>query len=85
MALCSPHGSHPYWLRADAASTRVGAGEAAALRLLAELPLARRDLSDRLELSETAATAILSRLRGHGLVHPNGHRRGAAWALPTPE
>lgn len=70
-----------YWLRSDAASTKVDRLEVTALRLLADASFQRRDLSDQLGLGDPETIELLNRLRDHGLVHVIGYGRDASWTL----
>lgn len=70
-----------YWISPDGSSVIVAPTEATALRLLAEGPIQRGNLASRLGLPDTTARDMLARLREHGLVHPEGHGRGASWSL----
>lgn len=70
-----------YWIAPDGSSTVITDIEASALRALAVGPVQRGDLAEHLGLPDTATQGLLGRLRDHGLVHPEGHGRGATWVL----
>ena len=70
-----------YWLSRDGTSTVITDVEASALRALSDGPVQRGDLADLLGLPDTAVRNLLAGLRDHGLVHPEGHGRGASWVL----
>lgn len=70
-----------YWISPDGSSTVISDVEASALRVLAAGPVQRGDLADQLGLPDTTTQGLLGRLRDHGLVHPEGHGRGATWVL----
>lgn len=74
-----------YWLRPDGVSVVVREDEVAALRTLAEGPIARADLARRLSLDDPATRAVLERLREHDLAHTSGHGRAARWHLAPPQ
>ncbi|MCZ7537131.1 MAG: putative DNA binding domain-containing protein [Acidimicrobiia bacterium] len=70
-----------YWVSPDGSSTAITDVEASALRALADGPRQRGDLADEFGLPDTTTRDLLARLRDHGLVHPEGHGRGATWVL----
>lgn len=70
-----------YWVSPDGSSTAITDVEASALRALADGPRQRGELADQLRLPDTTTRDLLARLRDHGLVHPEGHGRGATWVL----
>lgn len=70
-----------YWISPDGSSTAITDVEASALRALAAGPVQRGDLADQLGLPDATTRDLLGRLRDHGLVHPEGHGRGATWVL----
>jgi ATP-dependent DNA helicase RecG len=69
------------WIAPNGSSTAITDVEASALQALAVGPVKRGDLAEHLGLPDTATQGLLARLRDHGLVHPEGHGRGATWVL----
>ncbi len=70
-----------YWISDAGVSVAVSDIEAGTLRALTEKPVSRRELAEELGLPDLTTRDVLTRLREHGLVHTEGHGRGATWAL----
>lgn len=73
-----------YWLAPDGSGTlNITADEAMILTRLAKGPAQRGELAGLLGVRGSDMGAILHRLREYGLVHVEGHGRGAYWSLGT--
>jgi len=70
-----------YWISTAGASVAVSDVDGSALRFLTEGPVPRGELANKLGLPDLATRDLLVRLREYGLVHPEGHGRGAVWVL----
>lgn len=71
-----------YWMAPDGRQTAdITADEATILTRLGRGPAQRGELADLLGLWGPDMWAMLNRLREYGLVHVEGHGRGAYWSL----
>jgi DNA-binding IclR family transcriptional regulator len=70
-----------YWISPDGTSSAVAEREVEVLRMIAEGPTPRNLLVERIGFGDPELRDLLGRLRHHGLVHPEGHGRGATWVL----
>lgn len=70
-----------FWISSDGTTSTVTEIEVTTLRTLADGPIQRGDLAQRLGLPDLETRDLLARLREHGLVHPEGHGRGAYWVI----
>lgn len=70
-----------YWLTSDGAGVELTSTEAEILRRLGEGPARRGELVDLIGVEASAMRDVLTRLREDGLVHVEGHGRGAHWVL----
>ena len=70
-----------YWISPDGTSSAVVEREVEVLRMIAEGPTPRNLLVERIGFGDPELRDLLGRLRHHGLVHPEGHGRGATWVI----
>ncbi len=70
-----------YWLTPDGTGAKLTGIQAKILGKLGEGPARRSGLADLLDMEATTIRDILMQLREDGLVHVEGHGRGAYWVL----
>ena len=70
-----------YWLTPDGTGAKLTSTQAKILRKLGEGPSRRSELANLLDMEATTIRDALMQLREDGLVHVEGHGRGAYWVL----